>query len=808
MSVSRASRSDRSRAETSGATAVASPEPTLLRFRVADMDCASCLGRIEGRLRKVDGVTAVQGSPVARTLTVEVDASRVGSDRIRDEVGRLGYLARPAERGDEGGFRRVTWTGREARIAFASMGLFGLALLLRALEVNPALFELPFRTLLLADVIFVAAAAVGGWNFFPRGVKAAQALSLDMNFLMTVAILGAVGIGEYMEGAAIAFLFAFADLLERYSVDRARASVEALMELAPDAARVIRDGREIRVAADDLVPGDLVVLRPGDRIPADGVVEEGTSAVNQAPITGESMPVTRTPGDELFAGTINQDGFLRMRVARRAAESALSRIIRLVEAAESRKTRSERFVERFARYYTPTVTVAAVALMVVPPLLFGAPFATWFVRGLTLLVIACPCALVISTPVAVVSGITAAARNGVLIKGGTYLEAMGRVKVLALDKTGTVTAGHPRVEGIHVTDGMSEEEVLALAAAVEARSEHPIARAIVEAAGSTSADHGPSAWSVSDFQAVPGRGARARLDGVEYVVGNPEFLASEGALGVGAEVGVLDEDVGEGGMGVSEDGIGRGEASREALRRLGIPAQLHRGPGSFVGVAREGRILGWISVSDPPRPGAAEAVQALRNAGVERVVLLTGDRRATGEDVGRRLGVDEVRAGLLPEDKVDALKELEARYGPVAMVGDGVNDAPALAAASVGIAMGAAGSDTALETADIALMGDDLSRLEYLYVLSNRGGRVIRQNIAAAIGVKALLAIGVPLGMVSLIAAVVVGDLGVSLAVTLNALRLAHLKPDHQKPDPPEPPIHRATRQPAGQCRPALTGQP
>ena len=743
---------------------------TSLRFRVADMDCASCLGRIEGRLRKVDGVTGVEGSPVARTLTVEVDPGRVGPDRIRDEVGRLGYLARPTDGSDEESFRRVTWTGREARIAFVSMSLFTVALMLRVLGVEPTLFELPFRTVLLPDFIFVGAAVVGGWNFFPRGVKAARALSLDMNFLMTVAILGAVGIGEYMEGAAIAFLFAFADLLERYSVDRARASVRALMDLAPDAARVIRGGQEVRVAAEDLVTGDLVVLRPGDRIPADGVVEEGTSAVNQAPITGESMPVTRGPGDELFAGTINQDGFLRMRVARPASESALSRIIRLVEQAESSKTRSERFVERFARYYTPTVTVAAVTLMVVPPLLFGAPFATWFVRGLTLLVIACPCALVISTPVAVVSGITAAARNGVLIKGGAYLEAMGKIKVVALDKTGTVTAGHPKVDGIHRVDGVSEEEALARAAAVEARSEHPIARAIVEAAGvpREPADAATPPWVVSDFEAVPGRGARARLDGVEYVVGSPEFLAQEG----------LEE-------GVEPD-----------LRHLDIPQELQDGAGSFVGVAREGRVLAWISVSDPPRSSAAEAVRALRSAGVERVVLLTGDRPATGRDVARHIGVDEVRAGLLPEDKVKVVKELEDRYGPVAMVGDGVNDAPALAAASVGIAMGAAGSDTALETADIALMGDDLSRLEYLYTLSNRGGGVIRQNIAAAIGVKALLALGVPLGMVSLIAAVVVGDLGVSLAVTLNALRLAHLKPDATPP----------RARPSSASQPALSG--
>ncbi len=730
----------------------ASSQTTPLRFRVADMDCASCLKTIDGRLRKVDGVVDVQGSPVARTLTVDVDPRRVGPDRIREEVGRLGYLARHEDEIDERSFRRVTWIGREARIAFASMGLFAAALLLRAAGMQPVVLELPFRAVHLPDLIFVGAAAVGGWTFFPRGVKAARALSLDMNFLMTVAILGAIGIGEYMEGAAIAFLFAFADLLEKYAVDRARASVEALIGLAPDSARVVRDGREVHVAADELVVGDLVALRPGDRIPADGRVEEGTSAVNEAPITGESLPVARAPGDELFAGTINEDGFLRMRVTRPSEESALSRIIRLVEEAETHKTRSERFVERFARYYTPTVTLAAVALMVVPPLFFAAPFATWFVRGLTLLVIACPCALVISTPVAVVSGITAASRNGVLIKGGTYLEAMGQVKVVALDKTGTVTTGHPRVERVHLVDGTSEGEVLARAAAVEARSEHPIARAIVEAAGEVGDRND---WSVTDFEAVPGQGARACVDGETYAVGTPSFLIESAAA--------------RGSRGPTADGI---------PSQFEVPEGLDNGSGSFVGVAREGHVLAWITVTDPPRPGAAEAVRRLRAAGVERIVLLTGDRPSTAHEVGRRIGVDEVRAQLLPEDKVAAIKELEARYGPVAMVGDGINDAPALAAASVGIAMGAAGSDIALETADIAFMGDDLSRLEYLYVLSNRGGRVIRQNIATAIGVKALLALGVPLGMVSLIAAVVVGDLGVSLAVTANALRLAQLRPD------------------------------
>ncbi len=678
----------------------------------------------------------VQGSPVARILTVETDPTATDSGRIQDEVGRLGYLAHPlgTERG--GGGPTTSWTGREARIAFGSMALFSAAILLRVAGVGPPVFELPLHEVRLPDLFFLAAALVGGWNFFPKGVRAARTLSLDMNFLMTAAILGAVGIGEYMEGAAIAFLFALAELLENYAVDRARASVERLIELAPEAARVLRGGEEVRVPVEDLVPGDEVVVRPGERVPADGVVEEGPTAVDQSPITGESMPVVKRKGDDLYAGTINREGFLRMWVVKPAADSALSRIIRLVEEAEASKTRSERFVERFARYYTPTVTVAAVLLVLVPPLLFGAPFLTWFLRGLTLLVIACPCALVISTPVAVVSGITAAARNGVLIKGGMYLEAMGEVKAMALDKTGTLTVGHPRVVQVLALDGVSEEELLARAAAVEGRSEHPLARAIVEAAGERGLD---APWSVSGFGASTGMGAQALLDGVVHAVGRPEFL--------------------------------------EVADGRDPPPGLLNGTGTYVGVARDQELLGWIAFADPIRGGAAEAVRELRRLGVGPIVLLTGDRTETAEAVGREIGVDSFQANLLPEEKVKAVKELERAHGTVAMVGDGVNDAPALAAATVGIAMGAAGSDTALEAADIALMGDDLVRLGYLRHLSRRAGTVIRQNIATAILVKAVLALGVPLGMVSLITAVVVGDLGVSLLVTLNALRLARLRP-------------------------------
>ena len=701
------------------------------------MDCPSCVQTIRRDLTTLDGVSNVEGSPVSRTLTVEVEAGSTDETDVRERVRRLGYSAKPLGEEDRHHPATRTWRSKQAHIAYASMAFFSAGVLLGILGMDPRLASFPLHDLHLPDLFFLISAAVGGWNFFPKGVRAARTLSLDMNFLMTVAILGAVGIGEYVEAAAIAFLFALAELLEDYSVDRARRSVESLLELAPDTGRVIRDGEEVTLPAHRIRVDDVVVLRPGDRIPADGVVEEGASAVDQSPLTGESLPVEKAPGKEVFSGTINREGFLRVRVSRPASDSALARIVRLVEEAETGRSRTERFVETFARYYTPAVTVGAVLVVIVPTLLLGAPFLPWFVRGLTLLVIACPCALVISTPATVVSGITAAARNGVLIKGGVHLETMGGVGAMAMDKTGTLTHGRLRVVSVLPAHETTEEDALARAAAVESRSEHPIAQAVVEAAR----ERGLPPWPgiLDDFRSAPGKGARARLDGEEHRVGKPDYVLAHG-------------------------------------NAPPPPAGSTREGRTVVGLTRDGELMAWIALSDRPRPHARVVVARLQDLGVRHVVMVTGDHEATGEAVGKEVGVSEVRAGLLPEEKVKVVRELEGRFGPVAMVGDGVNDGPALAAASVGVAMGAIGSDVALETADIALMGDDLTRLPYLRTLSSRARRVIRQNIAVAIGIKAVLALGVPLGMVPLVAAVVVGDMGVSLAVTLNALRLARLE--------------------------------
>lgn len=703
-----------------------------VQLRVGEMDCPSCLAKIEGHLASIDGVCEVRGSVLNRTLTVTIDEGYLDDAEVRSEVGRLGYLAQSIEESEREAEFTGTWSTPQAVRAYGAAAVALIAGALRLISFDPVLFSLPMYPVSVADLGFMAAAAIGGWNFFPKGISAARRLTLDMNFLMTVAIVGAVLLGEFVEAAAIAVLFSIAELLEAYSVDRARASIAALMEISPESAIVVRDGVEETVPASSLVTGDQIVVRPGDRLPADGTVLEGASAVDQSPITGESMPVEKAQGDPVFAGTINREGHLRVHVDRPANDSALAKIVHLVEEAESTKSRSERFVDRFARYYTPVIAAAALFVGVVPPVVFGEPATVWVTRALTLLVIACPCALVISTPVAIVSGLTAAARHGVLIKGGTYLEAMGSVRAIAVDKTGTLTVGHPVVRAVTPVVG-DEDDALTRAAAIERYSEHPLARAILEEADTRGID--PTALHVTSFEAVPGKGARATLNGVEHVIGRPSLFTEP------------------------------------------PPPELGEGAGhTVVGIAREGTVLAWISLADRPRPGARSAIAKLRGLGIDPLVMLTGDNHGTARSIAAEVGLDHVRADLLPEQKLTLLSELQERHGAVAMVGDGVNDGPALAAATVGIAMGAAGSDTALETADVALMGDDLERLPFLVRLSRRARAVIRQNIAAAIGVKAILAVGVPLGYVSLITAVLIGDLGVSLLVTVNALRLGRIE--------------------------------
>ncbi|RPJ69749.1 MAG: cadmium-translocating P-type ATPase, partial [Acidobacteria bacterium] len=571
-----------------------------------------------------------------------------------------------------------------------------------------------------------------------RALGSVRARSLDINVLMLVAVAGALVIGEWSEASAVIFLFALAQWLETRSMERARHAIRALMELAPSEAVVLRNGRERRLPVADVAVGDTLIVRPGERIALDGVVASGTSEVNQAPITGESLPVDKGTGDEVFAGTINGHGGLDVRVTRLSGDTTMARIISLVEVAQAQRAPSQAFVERFARYYTPAVLVAAVAVAVVPPLAFAEPWSSWFYRALVLLVISCPCALVISTPVSIVSALAGAARHGVLVKGGVHLERTAAVKAVAFDKTGTLTHGRPEVASVIPLNGVVPAQILSLAAALEARSEHPIARAIVE-----HADRSGTSWTAGEgFRALPGRGAEARVGGSQVLVGNHRLFE---------ERGLCSPDI---------------DARLRELGRDGRTAVL---------VANEGLAIGIIGVADRTRETARQAVSELRRQGIERVVLLTGDNEETARAIAAGIGADEYRAELLPADKVTAIADLRERYGMVAMVGDGVNDAPALAAADVGVAMGAAGSDAALETADVALMSDDLLKLPYLLRLGRRTRRSIQINVAIALGLKAVFLALAVAGAATLWMAVV-ADMGASLLVLGNGLRLLRSK--------------------------------
>ena len=591
----------------------------------------------------------------------------------------------------------------------------------------------------VTGLLLTAAALIGGANFFPAAVRALRPLRLDMNFLMGSAVVAAILIGEPFEAGALAFLFSSAELLERYAVDRSRRSITALLELAPEQAERIRaEGATEIVPASTLRAGDRIRVRPGDRIAVDGNVLAGSSAVNEAAITGESMPALKETGAAVFSGSLNIEGALDIEVTADPAHSVLARIVTLVRQAESRRAPIEHFVQRFARIYTPAVTVLAALVMILPPLLGAGPWLEWFVRGVTLLVIACPCALVIATPVTVVSALTSAAKHGVLIKGGEYLERLAGVKAAALDKTGTVTSGQLEVTGFVALPDSEATSTLRLIATAESRSEHPIAEAVVRYAEGRGIR--PDA-TVESFQALPGKGIQATVDGIALTVGT-ELL------------------------------VGNSEASRWGETPVGLAA---------IFLVTDKGMSARITLVDQVRPEAKQFVAALRELKLSPIVLLTGDHPGPAERVGAEIGVDEVRARLLPEQKVEAIRELRARYGSIVMLGDGVNDAPALAEASVSIAMGVAGSPAAIETADVALTADDLSRIPYAIRLARNARFTVRLNIAAALTLKLILAVAAVGGKVGLAIAVLVGDLGGSLLVTLNAMRLAHYHPPNEK---------------------------
>lgn len=699
-------------------------------LKVAGMDCPDEIAAIERVLKPMAGIAEIKVNLMAGTATIAHD-KHITPEQLIEAIGTAGLKA--SLQGESGAEDEHGDGSRKAQLVSVIVsGVFtGISLLMQWQNLFP-----PYGKAAAAVIAILA----GGWLIFPKAIRALRHFSLDMNVLMSVAVIGAAAIGEWTEGAAVVFLFALSELLEGFSVARARRAIQSLLELTPDTALVKRGDQIQELRVEEVKVDETVIIKSGARVPLDGVVTTGESAINQAPITGESMPVEKKPGDTVFAGTINGEGSLQVKVTKGHTDTTLAKIIKLVGEAQGQKAPSQRFVDRFAKIYTPTVFVVAILVLLSGPLLFHGEWMTWIYRALVLLVIACPCALVISTPVSIVSGLTAMARRGVLIKGGVFLEEIGKLKALAVDKTGTITEGKPRVQQVIPWNGKSEEEILRVAAAIDTHSEHPLAQAVVKFAEERKIQFPRS----ENYQSKTGRGAEAQLDGHLYFVGNHRF-AHESA--------VCSDEL--------EQKLAEIEA--QALSVVIVGHKPHEGC--------KGEVLGILAVGDTVRPNAAAAIKALHAAGVEKVVMLSGDNQRTVDAIAKQVGIDEAKGDLLPDQKIERVRELLAQHKHVGMIGDGVNDAPAMAAASIGIAMGGAGTDTAIETADIALMQDDLSKVAETVALGRRTVRIIQANIAFALGVKAVFLVLALSGHTSLWLAIL-ADTGATLVVIANALRL------------------------------------
>ncbi len=718
-----------------------------LKFTVHGLDCAEEVAVLKRDVGPVVGGEDLLSFDLLNTrMTVLAGPRPVFPDEVIRAVARTGMRAEPWVEGTPQSVATGYWERRGRTVLTVASGILTLTgyAIHAGVTGDPLL---PFTgegavraTPLAARLVYSLACLTGAWSVLPKAWAALRRGRPDMNLLMVVAVLGAAAIGDWLEAATVAFLFALSLALEGWSVGRARRAVAALLELVPAQARVRRDGRDQLVPADAVTPGTVFVVRPGEKVPLDGTVVGGTSELNQAPITGESVPVPKRAGDTVYAGTINGDGGLEVACTKAAGDTTLAHIVRLVRDAQAKRSPSEQWVDKFARVYTPAVIALALAVLLVPPVLFHAPWLDWMYRALVLLVIACPCALVISTPVSVVAALAAAARNGVLIKGGAFVEAPAHLKAIAFDKTGTLTEGRPRVVEVVPLNGHDERELLERAASLEAGSTHPLARAVVAHAH----EKGVTPAVVADVQAVQGKGVKATFNGKGYWLGSHRYLEE------------------------------RNQETPEVHERLEALTNAGR---TVVVVGNDEHVCGFLALVDTVRPGVREVLATLKGLGVERLVMLTGDNRGTADAIAREAGVDEARSELLPADKVQAVADLVTRYGATAMVGDGVNDAPALGRATVGIAMGAVGTDAAIETADIALMTDDLAKLPWLIGHSRRTLAVIRQNIAFSLAVKAVFVVLTLVGISSMWAAVA-ADSGATLLVVFNALRLTRIRND------------------------------
>ncbi|MEP9396513.1 heavy metal translocating P-type ATPase [Mesorhizobium sp. KR2-14] len=712
-------------------------------FRVFGMDCAEEVATLKSAVGPVVGGDSHLAFDVLNgRMTVLASAGSIQSGTIMSAIAATGLRAEPWQEGAP--------PAKDARLAeqklfTALSGLFLLAGFAVHVMTSPGQsfleimgFHHPEGAPLAEQAALLLSVITGARFVAIKAWYALKRLSPDMNLLMMVAVAGALIIGDWFEAATVALLFALSLMLESWSVGRARNAVSALLDLAPPVVRVKEASGEREMEAADVPVGSRFIVRGGDRIALDGRIVSGASAVNQAPVTGESLPVAKEVGDEVFAGTINGEGLLEVESTRAATDTTLARIIRMVSEAHSRRAAVEQWVERFARVYTPAVMVLALLVFLLPPLLLGGEWGAWFYNALVLLVIACPCALVISTPVSIVAALASAARNGVLIKGGTFIELPAKLTALAMDKTGTLTKGEPQVLRVIPLSGHDEKELLQRAGALEVRSSHPLADAIMR----HMAEEGVEPLAGEGIKLLPGKGVQGVFNGKTYWLGSWRYA------------------------------VERGQADDAVAAQV---AEMESNGATVVVVGSEGHLCGVIAFADTIRPEAKAILSALHSQGVKEVVMLTGDNRAAATSVARQVGIDTVRAELLPDQKVEAIDELTKRHAMVAMIGDGVNDAPAMARAHFGIAMGAIGSDAAIETADIALMTDDLSKVPWLIRHSRRAIGVIRQNIVFALGVKALFVALTAVGIATMWGAIA-ADVGASLLVVANALRLLNGK--------------------------------
>ena len=713
---------------------------TVVELRIHGMDCVEEVSILKRELVPlVTDEERLSFEVLSGKLKVNLDSLNVTRADVLAAIKRTGLKAEAWQVSTAKSDKASFWMRNQRTVSTAVSGLSGAAGLVAQIVTTGAGQTDGLSISIVAIGLYCVAILAGLYLVISKAWRSLISLRPDMNLLMSVAVVGAILIGEWFEGATVAFLFSFSLLLESWSVGRARRAVAALMELAPPSVR-IRDesGQTKEASPNEVNVGTLFIVRPGEKIPLDGTVTKGSSAVNQAPITGESVPVDKQILSEVFAGTINGDGLLEIKSTKPATDTALAKIIQMVGDAQSQRSPSEQWVEKFARYYTPAVMVLALLILVVPPLLFGATWSVWLYRALVLLVIACPCALVISTPVSIVAALASAAKNGILIKGGLYVETPSKLRAIAVDKTGTLTHGTPKVVDVVPLNGHDEAELMERAAALESHSNHPLAQAIVRYGEELPA----SIPKADNFEIIQGKGARGTVNGKSYWLGSHKFLEE------------------------------RGQETPEVHEQL---ESLQDSGRSIVVVGNNQHVCGFISLADTVRAETEGILADLHAEGIENVAMLTGDNRGTAKAIAEEVGIDSVHAELLPENKVEVIESLVEKYEFVAMVGDGVNDAPALARSSLGIAMGAIGTDAAIETADIALMSDDLSKLPWLIRHSKRTLSIIRQNIWFSLGVKLIFVVLAFAGFASLWAAIA-ADMGASLLVILNSLRLLHGK--------------------------------